>query len=443
MLAGLGLTLASARGDEWPAPAPIGLAFPATPIWDRVVDGAVTQAQGPGPATAPTPAPPPNPTATPPARRSLAATDDPSNPFSALNAPQFNGPAGTNSAAAPSAAPRLGFLQMIGDQSPLLSVRAANGLNTVPTPPSPFPPKNPPGTPSPRSASALAPSVRGFKIAENQSPQPQDRIYYSFNYYYNLNAAVDKRFDAPINNLRAYREILGFEKTFDNGRASFGMVLPIDTLYASSTIKGNFAKPGGVSTSTGDISLITKFIVRMDPATGSLISAGVVVTPPTGPSTFAGAKYISALHTTTIQPYIGYLYRRGRFYAHGFSAFAFPVDPADVTLAYNDFGIGYFLYQDTNAVASRWVTSIVPTTEIHVNTPINHRDPFNANDVSGSANVVNLTQGLNVEFNRQAILTIGIATPVTSPKPFDLEALVLFNFRFGRSRRTPPPILGG
>ncbi len=221
------------------------------------------------------------------------------------------------------------------------------------------------------------------------------------------------------------------------------MVLPIDTLYARSTIKGNFARPGGVSTSTGDISMISKFIVRMDPATGSLISAGVVVTPRTGPRTFAGAKYISALHTTTIQPYIGYLYRRGRFYAHGFSAFAFPVDLADVTLAYNDFGVGYFLYQDTNAVASRWVTAVVPTTEVHVNTPINHRDPFNANDVSGSVNVVNLTQGLNVEFNRRAILTIGIATPVTSPKPFDLEALVLFNFRFGGSRRTPPPILGG
>ncbi len=85
----------------------------------------------------------------------------------------------------------------------------------------------------------------------------------------------------------------------------------------------------------------------------------------------------------------------------------------------------------------------MPTSEIHINTPFNHQNPYNANDVAGSANVVNLTQGLNVEFNRRSILTIGIATPITSPKPFDLEALILFNFRFGGSRQTLTPILGG
>src|SRR5947199_364940 len=83
-----------------------------------------------------------------------------------------------------------------------------------------------------QAPAALAPSVRGFKISENQSPQPQDRFFYTFNYYYNLNSAVDRRFDTPINDLRAYREILGFEKTFDQGRASIGLRMPIDTLFA-------------------------------------------------------------------------------------------------------------------------------------------------------------------------------------------------------------------
>jgi hypothetical protein len=443
-LAGLVLPLALASGDELPPPIPIGIAMPAIPTWEQALDGDVELAQGtttaPGtPARSSTPAPPTTP-ATP--RRSLTASSDTNNPFASLS----NTPSGTGAASnstTQSGAPRVGFLQMIGDVSPLFSLRPSPASTTIPTAPSPFPPKSPPATPSPRTASALAPSVRNFKIAENQSPQPQDRVFYSFNYYYNLNAAVDKRFDTPINNLRAYREILGFEKTFDEGRASFGLVLPIDTLYATSTIVGNFAKPGGVSTSTGDMSLFTKFIVRQDPKTGSLISAGVVVTPPTGPRTFAGAGYISSIHTTTIQPYIGYILRRGNFYLHGFSAFEFPVDPNDVTLAYNDAGLGYFLYQDTDEVANHWLTAIVPTTEVHINTPLNHRDPYNPNDVAGSANVVNLTQGLNLEFNHRSIITFGIASPVTSPKPFDLEALVLFNLRFGRSRATLPPILGG
>ncbi len=439
-LLGLALLPAWASGDEYPPPVPIGVALPATPTWEQALDADVDLAQAPGSVVAPAPGP----GATAPAGpRAIRRPVDPNNPFLSLG-PSQGGTDSSAAATAPTApGPRLGFLQMIGDQPSLGVLRPASAVPSVPAPPSPFPPRTPPAPPSPRTASALAPSVRGFKIAENQSPQPQDRVFYSFNYYYNLNAATDKRFDTPIDNIRAYREIFGFEKTFDSGRASFGLILPIDTLYASSTIKGNFAKPGGTSTSTGDMSIFTKFIVRQDPKTGSLISAGFVITPPTGPKTFAGANYISAIHTTTLQPYIGYIFRRGRFYVHGFSAFAFPVDPSDVTLAYNDAGMGYYAYQDPDFNSNKWLTAIVPTTAVHINTPLNHRDVYNANDVAGSANVVNLTQGVSFEFRHRSILTFGLATPVTSPRPFDLEALLLFNVRFGGSRRTLPPILGG
>jgi hypothetical protein len=439
LLVGLALPLAQANGQELPPPSPVGVALPTTPTWDQVIDGNVDLAQVPPiPGTARPPAVAPPSTARS-LRNSLASSNDPNNPFATLNQPQAG--AGTDATTAPGA-PRLGFLQMIGDVQPI-SIRAAPAVPTVPAPPSPFPPKTPPNPPNPRSASALASSVRGFKIAENQSPQPQDRVFYSFNYYNNLNAATNKRFDTPINNVNAYREILGFEKTFDQGRASFGLIMPIDTLYAKSTIQGNFAKPGGASTAVGDLSIFTKFIVRQDPTTGSLFSGGLLVTVPTGPSTFAGANYITSIHTTQIQPYMGYILRHGKFYLHGFSAFAFPINPNDVSLIYNDAGLGYFLYQDTNEVPSGWITAVVPTTEIHINTPLNHQNVYNPNDIAGSANVVNLTQGLNIEFNRRSILTFGIATPITSPKPFDLEALLLFNVRFGGSRRTLPPILGG
>ena len=92
-----------------------------------------------------------------------------------------------------------------------------------------------------------------------------------------------------------------------------------------------------------------------------------------------------------------------------------------------------------------FLTAVVPTFEVHCNIPLNHRGAFNKNDISASADVVNLTYGVNFEFNRQSVLTLGFVNPVTSPKPFDLEALVLFNFRFGASRTRPQnlPILGG
>ncbi|WP_435009254.1 hypothetical protein P12x_000506 [Tundrisphaera lichenicola] len=435
LVLGLAAFTGISRGDEMAPPTPIGVALPASPTWEQVLDDSVYLTQGPVGT-------PPN-AAVPPAadsiRQGRASAVDPNNPFLSL------GPAPAAPAAAqpPVTPPRMGILQMIGDTSPILAIRPAPTAQPVPTTPAPFPPNNPPPTPNPRTASALSPAVRGFKISENQSPQPQDRFFYTFNYYYNLNSAVGKRFDTPVNDLRAYRQILGFEKTFDGGRASFGLRMPIDTLYAGSPIQGNFAKPGGTSTAVGNLSFFTKFLVRQDPKTGSLLSAGLVVTPPTGPSSFAGAKFISSIQTTTIQPFVGYIFRRDRFYLHGFSAFEFPVDPADVTLAYNDVGAGYFLYQDPDPNSSKFLTAIVPTAEVHINTPLNHRNPYDPNDVAGSANVVNLTEGVSFEFRRRSILTFGVVTPVTSPKPFDIEALILFNVRFGGSRRTLPVMLGG
>ena len=50
----------------------------------------------------------------------------------------------------------------------------------------------PPSPPSPRRASALVPSVRGLKIAENQSPRPQDRVYFTFDYFSNVNGALNR-----------------------------------------------------------------------------------------------------------------------------------------------------------------------------------------------------------------------------------------------------------
>jgi len=50
----------------------------------------------------------------------------------------------------------------------------------------------------------------------------------------------------------------------------------------------------------------------------------------TGPSTFAGANYLAAVHDTTVQPFIGYLWRRGDFFLHGFTAIDVPTSIARV-----------------------------------------------------------------------------------------------------------------
>ena len=247
-----------------------------------------------------------------------------------------------------------------------------------------------------------------------------------------------------MSGLRVYREVLGFEKTFADGDGSLGIRFPIDTVSANSTLTGKFAKLAGTSTSPGDLTFFGKYVFVRDPASGSLVSGGLAITTPNGPASFAGAKYLANLHSTAIQPFVGYIWSRDRFYLHGFTAIDTPASLQIATMVYNDVGVGYFVLRSPDPFD--WLTAIAPTFEVHVNTPLTHGDWQNRDDPGGVPNVVNLTYGLNFEFSRRSILTFGLVTPVTGPRPFDYEALILFNVFFGRTRRTMQgnvPMLGG
>jgi hypothetical protein len=297
----------------------------------------------------------------------------------------------------------------------------------------------PPGLPGPRGAALFYPSVRTFKISENQSPAPQDRVFVDFNYWNNLNAPVNRAEHVPITNINAYRYLLGVEKTFDEGMGSIGIRFPIDNVTADS--------PGKIistptTTAVDNLTVFAKYILEEDPRTGSLLSVGLAITPPSGPARFAGAPYLFGINSVYIQPFLGYIYNADRWYLQGFSGFSLPTNPKDVTLMYNDVGIGYYLFRSVDR--TRWLTAVVPTFEVHVDSPLNHRNPFNIFDIAGASNMVNLTYGLNFELRSQAILTAALITPVSSPKPFDAEFVVFLNVYFGRTRArrlglTPPP----
>jgi hypothetical protein len=110
-------------------------------------------------------------------------------------------------------------------------------------------------------------------------------------------------------------------------------------------------------------------------------------------------------------------------------------------MVYNDVGVGYFVFRAEDPESL--ISTIAPTFEVHVNSPLTHRDWFNANDPSGTPDVVDLTYGVNVGLGGQAVLTFGWVTPVTGPRPFNYEAVLLLNWRFGRSRSGALPIVGG
>ena len=191
-----------------------------------------------------------------------------------------------------------------------------------------------PRTPGPplrpcAEASPVYAAARNVKISENQSPRPQDRIYFNFNYYNNVNSTINRRDLSPVTQMKAYTYLFGIEKTFNDGKGSIGIRVPLDNLTANSN-PNVLSTP--TSTAAGNLSIIAKYILEQNVKTGSLISAGFAITVPTGPSRFAGAPYLFPLNSVYFQPYIGYIYNHDRWYIQGFSGFNFTSNVNDCPL---------------------------------------------------------------------------------------------------------------
>jgi hypothetical protein len=261
--------------------------------------------------------------------------------------------------------------------------------------------------------------VRGFKISDNESPRPQDRVYFSFNYYDQFFAAVNRPQGSSV---RLFQERFGMEQTFLDGDASLGLRLPLSTLSVDGVLP-----PTGTGTIAGDLAVILKYAYWQDRQSGDLLSAGLAVVAPTGPDQFPRFPTGVVLHSTILEPFLGYIFNLDDFYLHGFSALDVPTDVRDVTLLYNDVGLGYFAYRgDRDAV----LTAVVPTVEAHLNIPLNHRGLLRRNDPAATPDALILTAGTHFELYDRARLAVGVVAPVTGPRPFDFELLVQLRLRW-------------
>jgi hypothetical protein len=245
----------------------------------------------------------------------------------------------------------------------------------------------------------------GFKIADNESPRPTDRVFVTYNYYNSLTTFGGPTFDL-------HREMIGFEKTFFDGNASIGMRLPFLQLDGLSGVD---------STDVGDLSVIFKWAFLNDLSTGNVLSGGIVVTIPTGDDiqTVNGGT----IHDTLLQPYVGGIWNCGDFYFHGFSSIVVPTVSRDMTFLSNDFGIGYWLTKNNDG----FCRAIVPTIEGHLFTPLDHRDP---NGTVFATDYFEMTGGVYFVLHGNSALGIAVGVPLTGPKPYDVEAIVSFNCRF-------------
>jgi hypothetical protein len=253
-----------------------------------------------------------------------------------------------------------------------------------------------------------------FKITENESPRPTDRVFFNYNFFDNVTRSFSGlppgSGSADLN-----RETIGFEKTFAGGNASIGMRLPFLQQTRNELLEDN---------QVADLSVILKYAFINDPRTRDVLSAGMVLTAPTGKSIQIEGE--SSLNPFLFQPFLGYIYHFNEsLYLQGFSSLVVPTDSRDVTLLFNSFAFGYWLHRDTGREAQ--LRGVVPQLELHVNTPLNHRG-LDAAPI-GYPDTVDMTVGSYFLF-RRATLGAAVCFPLTGPKPYDVEATVNLNIHF-------------
>jgi hypothetical protein len=298
----------------------------------------------------------------------------------------------------------------------------------------------------------------GFKIAENESPIPEDRVFATYNYFYRLQVPVlsqtttavpafnrpgapTTQFPSSLNDIlvspmEAHVVTAGVEKTFLDGDASVGIRVPFyfssqsfSSVPNQAALNARFGGFGPVTgnvvglsdgvggSAVGDLTAIFKYALVRNNETGNLLSTGLAVTVPTG--RISGPPDATAPNDVLLQPFVGYVLNADRLYLHAFHSVIVPTNSADVTLLANDFGLGYrWLERDDGAAA------IIPTVECHVTTPLNHRDPTGP---FYFPNLVVFTAGTHFVCHG-TVLTLGAATPVTGPRPYQVEAQARLNW---------------
>lgn len=208
------------------------------------------------------------------------------------------------------------------------------------------------------------------------------------------------------------RYIFGFEKTFFNGYASFGMRVPAFQTSGDGSFNAD---------DFGDITFILKVAPGINTDNGNVASVGVAVTAPTGPGL---ETLFGKIHPTLIQPFLGWLLNADHLYVQGFLSYVYPSDERTIQFFFADLGVGWWFLGQYGRPAG-W--DLAPTIELHWTRPLENRD-FQAQFVGG-IDQLDMTVGLTLLLN-YASIKVGAVVPITQPRQFDVEGQVQLNLLF-------------
>jgi hypothetical protein len=293
---------------------------------------------------------------------------------------------------------------------------------------------------------------RLFKVSENNSPIPRDRVYFVYNGFQNAVTTTRTVGGVPVaNDTNLNRYTFAFEKTFFDGWWSLDVRMPFSDDYEVDTLA--YSVDSG---HVGNLSMFLKHLVYEDETLAAAIGVGVGL--PTGSNinaNFDGTPLVVQNEATHLLPYFGFLATPWQnWFFQGFFELDFAANGNDVVVGginngpyteqnqlHADLSAGRWLYRNEYA---RYGTGVAALVELHYTTTIQDTDtvPFltggsfnSGGTITNTINrfdVLNLTAGLHFQLTDFSNLRVAAVAPLrTDPdRQFDSEIQVSFNRYF-------------
>jgi hypothetical protein len=297
---------------------------------------------------------------------------------------------------------------------------------------------------------------RRLKIAENGSPIPDNRVFFSYNHFHNA-MAVD--FVDPLappgapptvfQQGHVDRYVVGIERMYWDDVASLEVRMPF--LSSFDFVGGGTETHGG---NIGNLALMLKYLLYADDF--KAVGAGLSIDLPTGSDVrLFGLDGPARINNDAVHllPYLGvamspsddwFLQFFGQldFAANGNRVVFAGSDGArynDQNLLYLDLASGWWLYRNPDAPV--W-TGLAGITELHYTTAIQNSDtvvvaqgpnPYFLANQCNRFDALNLTAGLDATLGETTSLRVAAVVPLNSGEDdrlFDSELQIQVNRRY-------------
>ncbi len=306
----------------------------------------------------------------------------------------------------------------------------------------------------PGATIAVAGGDRRFKISDNSSPFPRNRIF--FNYHHFHNALTD----VNLTNQNLDRYTFGLERTFLDELASVELRIPFAGGLASVQDTNS---TNTTNTTFGNMSLTVKGLLAANDT--SALSLGLSMGFPTGSNALIKANDENKIEFINdsfyLQPFLGYFRQTDeRVFHQAFLQFDFDTSGSELrhyyndgtdydasqvysqTLMYVDYQLGWWCYQanrDKGIQKSnpfQQIQAIAPIIELHYTTTLEDLDSGEQGTSTIVQNarrdILNLTGGLFFQLSDTGSLKLSAAAPLRSglDKLFDAEFGVQYERRY-------------